>query len=148
MGGDEGRESNEKGEEGDEGEQDREGQAREDCCVQRRQGEDQERHDKGQAREEQGRQDRLEGGFGFFEEEVRRQQGAGLGESMLEGQEGTQYQGLRSFRRQDCGRQGLACQMPGHLQGRLSFFAYESGTTLHSSSVVPVPRARRLLTLL
>merc|ERR1712039_281914 len=121
-----GRESNEDDEEGDEGEQDREGQAR----------------------EEQGRQDRLEGGFGGAEEEVRRQQGAGLGESMREGQEGTQYQGLRSFRRQDCGRQGLACQSPGHLQGRVRFFACESGTPLHASSVVPVPRARRLSTLL
>merc|ERR1712014_548565 len=100
MGGREGDESNEDDEEGDEGEQDR---------------------------EEQDRQDRLEGGFGGAEEEVRRQQGAGLGESMLEGQEGTQYQGLRSFRRQDCGWQGLACQSPGHLQGRLSFFACESG---------------------
>merc|ERR1719382_2188522 len=123
-------------------------QAREVCCVQRRQGEDQDRHDKGQAPEEQDWQDRLEGGFGGAEEEVRRQQGTGLGESMREGQEGTQYQGLRSFRRQDCSWQGLACQMPGNLQGRLSFFACESGTALHSSSVVPVPRARRLFCII
>merc|ERR1712066_219430 len=44
------------------------------------------------------------------------QQGTGVGQSLLAGQEATQPQGLRSFWRQDSCWEGLVCQGQGHLQ--------------------------------
>merc|ERR1712087_258839 len=110
------------GNEGDEGDEEeegfhhREGQAGESSGASWVQGKDRQWSYSECSHEEQAWQSCFEGQPCDAQEDVPRQQGTGVGQSLLAGQEATQPQGLRSFRRQDSCWQGLVCQGQGHLQ--------------------------------